>query len=80
MKSFNEFESTEEAIDIQEQRLILINQSLEENKRKIGKELFGFITDPKRRQMAIQQGDMQAMQLMNGHNQNMMMQNQQLVQ
>ena len=56
MKSFNEFESTEEAIDIQEQRLILINQSLEENKRKIGKELFGFITDPKRRQMAIQQG------------------------
>ena len=32
MKSFNEFESTEEAIDIQEQRLALIEQSLNENK------------------------------------------------
>ena len=32
MKSFNEFESTEETISIQEQRLALIEQSLEENK------------------------------------------------
>jgi hypothetical protein len=32
MKSFNEFESTEETISVQEQRLALIEQSLEENK------------------------------------------------
>ena len=32
MKSFNEFESTEETISIQEQRLALIEQSLQENK------------------------------------------------
>ena len=32
MKSFNEFESTEETISIQEQRLALVEQSLNENK------------------------------------------------
>ena len=34
------------------------------------------VLPPQEVQMAIQQGDMQAMALMNGHNQHMMMQNQ----
>ena len=51
MKSFNEFESTEEKIDIQEQRLILINQSLQERAR-----VLNFLLDKKKRDAVLQSG------------------------